>query len=175
VYALKKTHKYGLLLLSMFAIFSFTSGCFGGLDNAQKTAATYVNALYAKTDTPSAEERYQKLVSTISTSADANPSEHKDDIIKIIQEAMIKGLVKPYYIADNLNEPQSDTRRSVIVRIPKGSFTIDESNLDKDFYVGFILTKEGDDWKILDFKEIDENISQEKIEWQDVEPTDYLG
>ena len=174
VYRLKKWQKPALVFISLFAIFSLTTGCFGGLDDAQETAATYVNTLYAKTDTPSAEKRYQKLVSTISANSDAKPSEHKDVFIETIQEAMTKGLSKTYYVADNLNEPQSDTRRSIIARFPKGAFTIDGSISDKDSYVGFVLIKEGDDWKILDFKEIDENISQGKIEWKEVKPTIFL-
>ncbi|MCH5583466.1 hypothetical protein MK805_00570 [Shimazuella sp. AN120528] len=171
---MKKRLHYGLVFISLFVIFSFTTGCFGGLDDAQEIAATYINALYAKSDSPTAEERYQKIVSTISTNADENPSEHRDDIIKIIQEAMIKGLNKPYYIADNLNDPQSDTRRSVIIRIPKDAIAVDEFNTDKDTYVNMILIKEGDDWKILDFKHLDDDTPQGNIEWKEVSPTDYL-
>lgn len=172
---MKKWQKSALICIALLTIFSLTTGCFGGLDDAHETAATYVNSIYTKTNTPTAEKRYQKIVSTFSPNAEVNPSKHKEDIIKVIMESTAKGLTQLYYIADNPNEPQSDTRRSVVVRIPLGTFPMVDSNKNEDSYLGLIITKEGNDWKILDFKNVDaEKLSQGSIEWHEVEPTDYL-
>jgi hypothetical protein len=175
VYRLKKWKKPALVLFSLFAIFGLTTGCFGGLDESQKTAATYVNSIYAKTNTPTAELRYQKIVSVFSPNAKQDPSKHKEDITKIINEATTKGLTQPYYIADHPSEVQSDTRRSVVVRIPLGTFPMANSNKNKDNYLGLIIAKEGSDWKIIDINDVDsDKLSQGDLEWKEVSPTDYM-
>lgn len=172
---MKIWQKPALVCIALLAIFSLTTGCFGGLDDAQETAATYINSIYAKTDTPTAEKRYQKIVSIFSPNAKVNPSKHKENITKVIMESTAKGLTQPYYIADNPNEPQSDTRRSVVVRIPLGTFPMVSSNKNKDNYLGLIITKEADNWKILDLKDVDkEKHLHGHMEWQEANPTNYL-
>ncbi len=177
---MKKSLKFGLTFISLFAIFGLTAGCFGGLDNAQEISATHLNAFFAKTDTPSSEERFQKIVSTISSDAKNSPIDDKDDTVEIIQKSVVYGLTRSYYIADNPNQPQSETRRNIITRFPKGSFVdsdkiIGKSNKDKDIFFSIELTKEGDDWKIIDIDDEDaEDVPQTNIDWKEIEPTDYL-
>jgi hypothetical protein len=178
---LKKQLKNGLMLTVLFMIFSLTTGCFGGLDDAQEVSATHLNAFFAKSDNPTAEERFQKIVSTVSSNAEDSPVDDKDDAVEIIQKSMVFGITKPYYIADNPNKPQSDTRRTIIARFPKGSFAdsdeiFGESNTDKDLFFSIELNKEGDDWKISDVDDEDEeDVPQTNIDWKEVDPTDYLG
>ncbi|WP_028777765.1 hypothetical protein [Shimazuella kribbensis] len=180
---MKKQYKYGLLLTLLISIFSLTTGCFGGLNDAQKTSATYFNTLFAKSEKPSAEERYQKLISVVSSTVEGGPAtpENKDEIMENILKMMVNGITKTYYIADNPKEPQSDTRRSVIVRFPKGTFNEannalgGDSGQEEDAYITIILNKEGEEWKIIDIQDDDtESILQQKIDWLEVEPTDYL-
>jgi hypothetical protein len=180
---MKGQFKYGLFLPLLLTVFILTTGCFGGLNDAQKTTATYFNVLFAKSEKPSAEERYQKLISVISSNIDEGPAqpENRDKVMENIYKMMVNGITKTYYIADDPKEPESDTRRSVIVRFPKGTFNDannalgGDSGQDEDAYITITLNKEGEEWKIVDMEDDDkESILQQKIDWQEVEPTDYL-
>lgn len=108
---------------------------------------------------------------------------YKANLLKLIQKFMVKGVSKPYFIADNPSDPQTETRRSIIVRFPKGTFT--EANTvigingkndksDAEQYAILTLNKEADSWKIIDLENLDEKIQVNKMEWKEVEPTDYL-
>jgi uncharacterized UPF0160 family protein len=180
---MKKRLKFGLMLTLLFSVFLLTTGCFGGLDDAQKASATYINAFFAKSEKPTAEERYQKIVSVVSANYDNSPAdpENTSEALNFIQKQMFNGISTPYFIADNPKQPQSDTRRVVIVRFPKGTFTEDvfSGGSDEDSYVNFVINKEGDEWKIIDMDDLNsedrEAMKREKIEWNEVEPTDYLN
>jgi hypothetical protein len=183
---LNKWFKQAIMYLSLFAVFSFTVGCslFGGLDAPQKTTATFINAFFAKSKTPTAEVRYQKMASVVSTNYKDSPTkpEYKTVIIQLIGKFMQDGINKDYYVADHPTESQTDTRRSVVIRFPKDSFSgatsifgVDSSSANKESYGSIILGKEGDNWKITDVKNTDEKTLQKaKIDWKKVSPTDYL-
>ncbi|MCH5583467.1 hypothetical protein MK805_00575 [Shimazuella sp. AN120528] len=185
-----KKLRYGLLFLSLFVITSLPTGCslFSGLDDAQTTSVTFLNSYFAKSTDPSAEERYQTMSSLVSNKFENNllQPEYKKNMLKFIQKFMTNGVSKPYFIADNPNDPQTETRRSIIARFPKGTFT--EANAvigingkynkaDSEAYAILTLNKESDSWKIIDLENIDivkEKIQKNKLEWIEVKPTDYL-
>jgi hypothetical protein len=187
---LMKKLRYGLLSLSLFGIFSLTTGCslFGGLDDAQETSVTFLNSYFAKSTDPTAEERYQKMSSLVSNKFEDSflQAQYKKKLLKYIQKFMAKGVSKPYFIADNPNDPQTETRRSIIARFPKGTFT--EANAvigisgknngaNSESYAILTLNKEADSWKIIDLENIDSKnakIQKDKMEWREVDPTDYL-
>jgi hypothetical protein len=183
VYTTMKWAKSGLIMISFVAASSIT-GCsiFGGLDDAQEASATYLNSFFAKSDKPSAEQRYQKIVTVVSASNQefsAKP-QYKADILKAIQKFMISGVSRPYYLADYLKEPHTDTRKSIIIRFPKGTFAeankaFAENEPDEEAYRMVVVNKEGEDWKVVQVKEIDrKDIILNNIDWIEVEPTDYL-
>jgi hypothetical protein len=186
VYRLNKYYKHGLLYLSFFAIFSLVMGCslFGGLDDAQKTSATFVNSFFAKGEKPTAEVRYQKLVSTISANMKDSPAtaEAKPYAIQFISKFMKQGLYKNYFIADHPTEPQTDTRRTIVVKFPAnslggdGNIFGDGTANNKESFGQLVLNKEGDNWKITEIKDADTQALQKAdVDWKEVKPTDYLN
>ena len=156
------------------------TGC--GLDDVQKAGVTYINNLYSKGNEPSAEERVEKVFSFYSKGIEEKwkreGEEHegnKDEIIKLIKMNMTSGIGKPYYIGDAPKEIQSETRRSLIIRLPKGTASSDLfSNKNSDIYWIITLQKEGDDWKIINYVAADDTDVIGEIDWLEVEPTDYL-
>jgi hypothetical protein len=182
---LKKKYTYSLLFLFLILITSLTTGCLDELDDAQETSVTFLNSYFAKSADPTAEERYQKMSSLVSNQFEDSllQPKYKANLLKIIQKFMVKGVSKPYFIADNPKDPQTETRRSIIARFPKGTFT--EANTvigitgkndkaDAEEYAILTLNKEADTWKIIDLENVDKEIDINKIEWKEVEPTDYL-
>ncbi|WP_028777764.1 hypothetical protein [Shimazuella kribbensis] len=177
--------KFGLITFFVMAA-SSSAGCsfFGGLDDAQEASATYLNSFFSKSDKPSAEERYQQIVSVVSVSNQefsAKP-QYKADILKAIRKFMISGVSKPYYLADYPKEPHTDTRKSIIVRFPKGTFNeankafAEENESDEEAYRMVVVNKEGENWKVVQVKEIDKkDVVQANIDWIEVSPTDYLN
>lgn len=166
-------------------MFSITTGCFGGLDGAQETSVTFLNSYFAKSTEPTAEERYKKMSSLVSNKFEDSllQPKYKANLIKIIQKFRLKGVSKPYFIADNPADPQTETRRSIIIRFPKGTFaeanevigiTGKNDKADAEEYAILTLNKEADSWKIIDLENLDKKIQVNKIEWKEVEPTDYL-
>lgn len=183
---MRKKHTYSLLFLSLLVVSSLTTGCFGGLDDAQETSVTFLNSYFAKSTDSTAEERYQKMSSLVSNKFENSllQPKYKANLLKIIQKFMVKGVSKPYFIADNPNDPQTETRRSIIARFPKGTFI--EANAvigingkndkaDAEEYAILTLNKEADNWKIIDLENLDEKIQINKTKWKEVEPTDYLN
>lgn len=156
------------------------TGC--GLDDAQETSATYINAFLSKADEPSAAERYEKLTSVVSASNNETPigPSYKEVVIALIQEFMQNGVEQPYYISDAPKQLQSDTKRTIIIHFPKGTFKNtnkifnEKSSIQEDTYAYVRLQKEGDDWKVISLKQVAATAADGTEDWDKVDPTDYL-
>lgn len=187
---LKKKPRYQQLFLTIFVISCLSVGCsvFNGLDDAQETSVTFLNAYFAKSTELTAEERYEKMSSLASKLFENSllQAEYKKDLLKFIQKFMENGVNKPYFIADNPNDPQTETRRSIIARFPKGTFTEanavigingKNSEANSESYAILTLNKEAENWKIIALESIraeQVKIPINKMEWKEVKPTDYL-
>lgn len=161
---MKKWVLTGLLLLISIMITS----C--GLDDAQVAGVTYINNLYTKSNKTSAKERLAKIIS-VSEAKNKNLFDEND---------IFSGLDKPYYIANAPKDPKSDTQRSLLIRFPKGTVTgleyinIWANNSKEDSYIEINMKKEGDNWKVKSWSFVDPNDLVGKLDWIELDPTDYL-
>lgn len=100
----------------------------------------------------------------------------KNEIIKMIRMNMTSGIDKPYYIGYPPNEIQSDTRRSLLIRFPLGTFASGlYSNKNSDTYIMLTFQREGSYWKIINYVGKEAPDAAGEIDWIEVKPTDYLG
>jgi hypothetical protein len=173
---LKRWLLIGLLLTTGTTL----TGC--GLDDAQETSATYINAFLTKAKKPSAAERYEKLTTIVSANNNETPIEpaYKEVVIALIQEFMQNGIEQSYFIGNAPNQPQTETKRTIVVHFPKGSFKNtnkifnENISVQEDTYAFIHLQKEGDDWKVSSLKQIKRASVKGPIDWEKVDPTDYL-
>lgn len=150
-----------------------------GLDDSQKVAVTLMNNMLAKASEPTAEERLSKVASILSASNEGlklDTESRRKRALEKIQMGMVFGIEQPYYIGNAPKEPQTDTRRSIIIRLPKAAVPkLIKETPTKDEYNIVILQKEGSDWKVLKTKSANESDAAGEIDWIEVKPTDFLG
>lgn len=93
----------------------------------------------------------------------------------IIAGAMKEGITKPYYIADNPSKPQTDTRRYITVKFNQADAPKLFGGNDPYYYETMTLEKEGNEWKIVEAdRETSSKMETVKIDWIEINPTDYL-
>ncbi|WP_028777762.1 hypothetical protein [Shimazuella kribbensis] len=171
-----KWMKQGILILILFAIFSSVTGC-DRPDDAQKTAATFYSNLYAKSDKPSRLDRYHKLEEIISKTTPLTTYMDGMAFMVLIDKSIKNGLSKPYYLADDPTKPQTETKRHIVFRFKKSDAPalFDQSTPDEYHSDTITLIKESDKWKVIGFAKTDKKITTDpKIEWTEINPTDYL-
>ena len=172
--------KKGIIFLFLFLIATVSSACTlsgNGLDDAQTVCATYFSMLYAKGEQFDIEKRKKKIES-ISTDDYKNKTGGFGTFFmaNIMKESMTDGVTKTFYIGDDPLSTQTDTKRTLIVRIQKENIRyMFTGEAIGSYYEKTTLIKTGDSWKIDSSKKADEDIiKRQQIAWKEVKPSEYL-
>jgi hypothetical protein len=161
--------KNGLIYTFLLLLLSLTAGC--GVDDAQKTVATFYSSVFAKADKPTAEERMNKVESIVSKRFSGSSVL----IGMVIAGAKKEGITRPYYLADNPTKPQTDTRRYITVKFLQADAPKLFNGSDTYYYETMTVEKEGNEWKITGAdRERSSKMETIEMNWIEIKPTDYL-
>ncbi|WP_044642139.1 hypothetical protein [Risungbinella massiliensis] len=166
-----KSRKFSVLLLLVIVSISLVA-CGGG--SAENVVKTVIDNTFGYSESLKPEERYKAITEVLTPEVQQDEYESMPEFLENASPIYTNGIDKPYFIAVDPSQPQSDSFQSFLVHIPASSLKLPPSS--KDQYARITL-RDLDGWKITEIDSgsklssvLENETLQTKLEWKEVEP-----
>lgn len=168
-----------VLLFSLLFLLTGLPGCSFDSEGPEDVTIKFINALFvrSKDGKPTAEERFEAILSVFDESVtdelkeSLDFHEEKDEMLEFLEEVGKKGITGVYFIAENPDEPQTESYSNLWVKIPASSLPeADKRNGEESAILNIILQRRGEEWKVVDIHDDTESLNEKKIDWIEVKP-----
>lgn len=160
-------------VLSLLVILSFSLVACGS-GSAENVVKTLIDNSFAYSEDVKPDERYKAITEILTPEILQDEYESMPEFLENFSPIYANGLDKPYFIAVDPSQAQSDSFQSFLIHIPASSLKVPSET--KDQYARITL-RDLDGWKVTELdsgsklSSVLENESlQTQLEWKEVEP-----